>query len=153
MEKMEQVRAWKFLMEQTNKVVDPCVRQAMIQEFRERAQREWGWVPDGTVLDVKPELDPDQQELYRQIQAAIQYRIDIHENERPKIYQEFALNMLEYVRDGGTLAGIPEHIRTPDVVDAYYRTLDIIGRDVMANADEVIKKSKAKSDEMPARQL
>lgn len=140
MTKLEQVRAWKFLMDQTSRFVDANVRRAVVQEFRERAQREWGWVPDGTVLDVKPELNPEEEEFYKQIQAAIRYGIDIHEDERPKVNQEFASNMWEYVRDGGTLAGIPEDIRTPVVEEEFFKMLDIIGNDAMSSADNVLNK-------------
>lgn len=136
--KTQQVRAWKFLMEQCQNIQDPLLKKATIAEFRERALRDWGWDPvSGDLATQQPvELDEWEQDFMYRIQIAQQTGVFIPD---PHINAEGRARMRQFIRDGGTLLDIPENLRTPEIIDLFYTSLHEEGDELMGVADFFIE--------------
>lgn len=137
-------QAWKFLKEQTSKVQDPILRNAMMAEFKKRAMNEWGFDPETSNLSqgTSDNLTPWQKEFADDIQDTVSYGIDVREEKRQKTLDETRKNMREYVRTGNSLADIPEDIRTPYIQRLYFEELFKIGDELCQAADDLIKGKK-----------
>lgn len=124
----EQVRAWKWLKSQVEKVQDPVLRNAMMAEFRSRALRDWGYDPETGRPPKENELllTDWERDLLDDIKKAQAFGLDINyvrKDKRAAEEKELQKNMYFFIRDGGSLADIPEEIRTNTVVDAYLGAL------------------------------
>lgn len=140
MKKQQQVQAWKFLMEQANQIQDPLLRRGMIADFRERALREWGWDPLGITFpsSTEPELDTWSKEFMEDLRISNEYGVDVRAEKHDSELDEARANMRKYVQDGGTLAGIPDNIRTPDIIELYNECKKEEFNDLMAQVDNVL---------------
>jgi len=136
----DRVQAWKFLQQQTAKVSDPVLRNAMMAEFRRRALAEWGYCPgDGTLAknsDVV--LDEWEKEFVTDIRDADAYGIDTRTEKRAETQRATKNNMRLFVLHGGTLSEIPADIRTPDIEALYYECLREYGAELRKHADSLI---------------
>lgn len=140
MKKQQQVQAWKFLIEQANQIQDPLLRRGMIADFRERALREWGWDPLGTTSpsSTEPELDTWSKEFMEDLCISNEYGVDVRAEKHNSELNEARANMRKYVHDGGTLAGIPDNIRTPAIVELYNECKKEEFNDLMVQVDNVL---------------
>lgn len=136
----QHVVSWKWLKKQVAQVPDPILRNAMMAEFRTRALREWGYCPeDGTVAQESDiVLDEWEQDFVADIRDAKKYQMDTRANKREAEQRTTRANMLAFIRDRGALSDIPDNIRTPVIEELYYECLFNIGRDIRAQADNVI---------------
>lgn len=138
--KTKQVQAWKFLMEQVKGIQDPLLKRSMIADFRERAKQDWGWDPaTGNLTETAtPELNEWEKDFLERVKLGQQLGVYV-----PGDTDEVAearVNMMEYVRDGGTLAGIPDDIRTPDIEDLYWECRHALTDELLQQADNVMPK-------------
>lgn len=135
--KTQQVQAWKFLIEQVNQVQDPLLKRAMIADFRERALHDWGWDPaTGKSADSQnAELDTWEQDFLERVRLGQQ--LGVHISGPNNETSEARANMTAYVRDGGTLDGIPDNIRTPDIIELYNKCKQEEFEELMRQADNV----------------
>lgn len=132
-------QAWKFLKQQLARVQDPILRNTMLAEFRQRALSEWGFDPDNGKLaqDEDIVLTDWEQDLLQDIERFQTY--GIKNKARMKAVEAEAIeNMRQFIRDGGSLADIPADIRSPHIDELYYECLVSMGKDTMAQADQVI---------------
>lgn len=132
-------QAWKFLKQQLARVIDPILRNTMLAEFKQRALSEWGFDPDNGKLaqDEDIVLQDWEQDLLQDIERFQTY--GIKNKARMKAVEAEAIeNMRQFIRDGGSLADIPADIRSPHIDELYYECLVSIGKDTMAQADQVI---------------
>lgn len=132
-------QAWKFLKQQLARVQDPILRNTMLAEFRQRALSEWGFDPDNGKLaqDEDIVLTDWEQDLLQDIERFQTY--GIKNKARMKAVEAEAIeNMRQFIRNGGSLADIPADIRSPHIDELYYECLVSMGKDTMAQADQVI---------------
>jgi hypothetical protein len=134
-------QAWKFLKEQTAKVRDPLLRNAMMAEFRKRALNEWGFDPETgdlpTINDVKK--DEWEEEFVEDMAVAEKFNIDTREEKRKKTLDETCACMQQFVNDGHTLSDIPEELRTPFITDLYLKCLHKQGDVLLQAADDLLE--------------
>lgn len=115
----EKAQAWKNLKQMVSKVVDPTLRTMMMAEFRQRAIADWGFDPE-TSAPTAPqqvELDDWEKALVQDIKDYKDYGVDLHNRADPK--QEAHNRMLSFIDGGGTLADIPENIKTDYIKTLY----------------------------------
>lgn len=114
----EKTQAWKQLKELVGKVVDPTLRTMIMGEFRNRAIADWGIDPENTPRPTqKVELDDWEKALLEDIHDYKEYGVDLHSRTDPK--QEAKNRMLDFIDSGGTLADIPENIKTDYIKNLY----------------------------------
>lgn len=114
----EKTQAWKQLKELVGKVVDPTLRTMIMGEFRNRAIADWGIDPENTPRPTqKVELDDWEKALLEDIHDYKEYGVDLHSRTDPK--QEAHNRMLSFIDGGGTLADIPENIKTDYIKELY----------------------------------
>jgi hypothetical protein len=134
-------QAWKFLKEQTAKVRDPLLRNAMMAEFRKRALNEWGFDPETgdlpTINDVKK--DEWEEEFVEDMAVAEKFNIDTREEKRQKTLDETCACIQQFVNDGHTLSDIPEELRTPFITDLYLKCLHKQGDVLLQAADDLLE--------------
>lgn len=134
-------QAWKFLKEQTAKVRDPLLRNAMMAEFRKRALNEWGFDPETgdlpTIDDVKK--DDWEEEFVEDMAVAEKFNIDTREDKRKKTLDETCACMRQFINDGHTLSDIPEELRTPFITDLYLKCLYRQGDVLLQAADDLLE--------------
>lgn len=138
MKTAKQVRAWNWLMACVAKTPDKNMRIAMIEDFRRKAQRDWGWVPGettATASDNMVELDAWEMDFLKRIRIAQTLNVIVGTDKRNQTLAEAQLNMREFLREGGCLNDIPENIRTKDIEDLYYQTLYQYGDELMMQAE------------------
>lgn len=141
----EQTKAWKFLKDCVAKVVDPTLRNVMMAEFRKRAIRDWGFNPDskyGVAKNESVELDDWEKEFVADIEKAIKYEIDTREEKRKKTMKEAKARMMQLIVSGGTLADIPDDVRSDTIDKLYYQCLMEYGDQIMQEADRFIGDAK-----------
>lgn len=135
--KMNQVRAWKEILSLVSKVQDPLLRRALLAEFRDKAIKDWGWDPTGhKAFSENVELDEYEKDFVKRVQISQQLGIYMEGKEDQKA--QARANMLDYVRDGGTLEGIPDNIRTPDIEKLYWECKNTEHDEMMAQCDNII---------------
>lgn len=121
-------------------VQDPLLRRGMIAEFREKALRDWGWDPVSGNLQTPQieeiELDEWEQDFLTRVRIGQQ--VGVHVPGEDDETAQARLNMLAYVRDGGTLDGIPDDIRTPDMEKLYWECREAEHQEMMAQCDNII---------------
>lgn len=127
-------QAWKFLKEQTSKVQDPILRNAMVAEFRKHAMNEWGFDPESgdlpTINDIK--TDEWEKDFLEDLQIAQKFNVDTREDKRSEIEKQARASMRQMIRNGETLDDIPEDIRTPHIEKLFLS-------EMLNHADELIK--------------
>lgn len=133
----EQVQAWKQLKEQTSKIPDGTLRNAMMAEFRKRALSDWGYCPDdryGIVKKETIELTDWEKELLQDIEKAKMFDLDVREKKREQEIKEAKARMCDFIEHGGALEDIPEDIRTPFITNLYYESLFQVGSWIIEQA-------------------
>ena len=138
-------QAWKFLKEQTAKVRDPLLRNAMMAEFRKRALNEWGFDPETgdlpTINDVKK--DDWEEEFVEDMAVAEKFNIDTREEKRKKTLDETCACMQQFINNGHTLVDIPEELRTPFITNLYLKCLYRQGDVLLQAADDLLENNDA----------
>ena len=138
-------QAWKFLKEQTAKVRDPLLRNAMMAEFRTRALNEWGFDPETgdlpTINDVKK--DDWEEEFVEDMAVAEKFNIDTREEKRKKTLDETCACMQQFINNGHTLVDIPEELRTPFITNLYLKCLYRQGDVLLQAADDLLENNDA----------
>lgn len=138
--KTQQVRAWKELMKMVANIQDPLLKRGMIAEFRTKALRDWGWDPTTGNLATQEaiELDEWEKQFHQDIQDSKTFGFNVREDKQTEEYHKAKVNMMAYVRDGGTLGGIPDNIRTPDIEKLYWECREAEHQEMMAQCDNII---------------
>lgn len=115
----EKAQAWKNLKQMVAKVIDPTLRTTMMAEFRQRAIADWGFDPETSTPtnSQQVELDDWEKALVQDIKDHKDYGVDLHNRADPK--QEAHNRMLSFIDGGGTLADIPENIKTDYIKNLY----------------------------------
>lgn len=134
-------QSWKFLKDCVSKIQDPTLRNVMMAEFRKRAKQDWGFNPDskyGIAKNESVELDDWEKEFVADIEKAIKYEIDTREEKRKKTAKEAHARMMQFIETGGTLADIPDDVRSDTVDKLYHDCLMEYGHNLLAEADRFI---------------
>lgn len=137
----EQTKVWKFLKDCVSKVVDPTLRNVMMAEFRKRAKQDWGFNPDskyGVAKNESVELDDWEKEFVADINDMITFKIDTREEKRKKTAKEAKARMMQFIESGGTLADIPDDVRSDTVDKLYHDCLMEYGDNLLAEANRII---------------
>ena len=115
------VRVWKLLKSQLNLVRDKDLKNAMLAEFRMRAEKEWGYNPDTGYVKKQEDivLDDWQKELLDDIEKAIEYEIDTRLGKREQTEKEARVRMLDFIRRGGKYSDLPEDLQNEVMLDLY----------------------------------
>lgn len=132
---------WKFLKDCVSKIQDPTLRNVMMAEFRKRAKQDWGFNPDskyGVAKNESVELDDWEKEFVSDIEKAIKYEIDTREEKRKKTAKEAKARMMQFIESGGTLADIPDDVRSDTVDKLYHDCLMEYGDNLLAEANRII---------------
>lgn len=140
----EKVAAWKWLSESLKRIQDPILRNSMLAELKQRALKEWGYFP-GTGMLAKKEpviLDDWEQELVSDIKKAQDFEIDTRAEKRNQTAKEAHARMMQLIVSGGTLADIPDDIRSDTIDKLYYQCLMEYGDQIMQEADRFIGDAK-----------
>lgn len=138
----DKARAWKFVKQMLARVQDPDLRNAILGELTRRAIAEWGYNPEnGFVDDRAPiKLTEWEKEFVADIRKSVLYDLDVREEKRKKGDLALMGAMLGFVRDGGRLEDIPENIRCESVDRAYRECLDREHKNLIGEADFLIKR-------------
>lgn len=134
-------QSWKFLKDCVSKIQDPTLRNVMMAEFRKRAVHDWGFNPDSKYAVAKNEsvqLDDWEKEFVADIEKANKYEIDTREEKRKKTAKEAHARMMQFIETGGTLADIPDDVRSDTVDKLYHDCLMEYGDNLLAEADRII---------------
>lgn len=132
---------WKFLKDCVSKIQDPTLRNVMMAEFRKRAKQDWGFNPDskyGVAKNESVELDDWEKEFVSDIEKANKYEIDTREEKRKKTMKEAHARIMQFIETGGTLADIPDDVRSDTVDKLYHDCLMEYGDNLLAEADRFI---------------
>ena len=143
MELNERVKAWKWLKSQLELIRDKDLKNAMLAEFRKRAERDWHYNPDTGFIKKQTneiQLDDWEKEFVEDIRKSLVYEIDTRVEKRRKTQKEAKARMKDFILKGGNLCEIPEDIRTETVKKLYYDCLFEYGDEIMESADKFIKK-------------
>lgn len=138
----EKASAWKELKRMLARIQDKDLRSAIFGELTKRAISEWGYNPEnGFVDDNAPvELTDWEKDFVADIRKTVLYDLDVREEKRKKGNTEFMASMMSYIRAGGKLEDIPAHIRCECVDRAYCECRNQIHKNLMDEADDVIKR-------------
>ena len=119
------VRAWKWLKSQLNLVRDKDLKNAMLAEFRIRAEKEWGYNPDTGFVKKSNDvvLDDWQKELVDDVEKAIEYEIDTRKGKREQTEKEARARMKDYIQKGGKYSDLPEELQNETIRDLYFDVL------------------------------
>lgn len=131
-------------MSMLERVKDPILRDCMLNEYRRRAKAEWGYCPDGRAVkedDVLP-ITPAQIAIHDKIKQCAEYGVWKQDEEVDKAARA---NMMAYIRGGGTLEEIPAHLRCEAIDQIYRECKDQLHKELMADADDAIKRLDAGS--------
>jgi hypothetical protein len=134
-------QSWKFLKDCVSKIQDPTLRNVIMAEFRKRAKQDWGFNPDskyGVAKNESVQLDDWEKEFVSDIEKAIKYEIDTREEKRKKTAKEAHARMMQFIELGGTLADIPDDVRSDTVDKLYHDCLMEYGDNLLAEADRFI---------------
>lgn len=138
----ERTKIWKWLKSQMELVRDKDLKNAMLAEFRKRAERDWGYNPDNGLLVSGKEVDLDdwEKEFVKDIEKSKIYEIDMREEKREQTKKEAKARMKDFIYKGGNLYDIPMEIQTETIKKLYYECLFEYGDEIMEDADRFIKK-------------
>lgn len=130
----QKAQAWRYLSGLCNRIADPLLRAAYLNEFQNRAKREWqSDINVGSTVLSEWEVG-----FLKDIKAAAEYNINTriisHKNE----LKQAQLAMRQFISDGGSFYQIPEHIRSPFIRDLYYTTLFKEGNEILENIEHLI---------------
>lgn len=133
-------QAWKFLKEQTSKVQDPILRNAMMAEFKKRALKEWGFNPDDASIYQGDESDLDswEKEFVNDINDSITYGIDTREDKRKTTEKETRARIRLMIRNGESIADVPDEIRTPHIEKLFLEELHNYGKELNQCANDLL---------------
>lgn len=134
----QHAQAWKFLRLQVSRVQDPILRNSLAAELRLRALNEWGFNPDNGQLATADDvvLSDWEQSFVDDIQKAAQYELDVRQDKREATLREARGRMRLFIENGGTLADIPESVRTPYIEWLFYDVLLAYGDELMEAYDD-----------------
>lgn len=136
----DKVHAWHQIEQALRKIPDPIYRNAMRAELQARAEKLWGYCPASMTVKVEPELDDWERKFAKQIEIARMF--GVKPRDFGKEQAQAKIEMLEFIRNGGTLDEIPAEIRTPFIVRLYEETKQKETEDIMALADYAINSLK-----------
>lgn len=135
MNAQERAKAWRLLEQMVGKIVDPVLRRSILGELATRAKLEWGYCPSvKEIPEEEVQLEDWQRDFLDEVKIASAYGI-VPKNE--EIEKENRLWMMRYVRDGGTLAGIPDEIRCEYVDGLYYECLFKYGDEIAVQVENL----------------
>lgn len=153
----EQVRAWRFLLAECQKIQDPLLRHALIADFHGRAFNEWGWNPlltQPSATNATPELDEWEKDFIADIQITADYCADIRQEKRHEVLNAAKVNILDFIKNGGTPAQIPQSLATPDIVNLYHECLAHLVGDAVLEAEDFINRTdKSKTGPQPLGEI
>lgn len=138
----ERTKIWKWLKSQMELVRDKDLKNAMLAEFRKRAERDWGYNPDNGLLVSGEVVDLDdwEKEFVKDIEKSKVYEIDMREEKRKQTKKEARARMKNFIYKGGNLYDIPMEIQTETIKKLYYECLFEYGDEIMEDANRFIKK-------------
>lgn len=133
-------QAWKFLKEQTSKVQDPILRNVMMAEFKKRALKEWGFNPDDASIYQGDESDLGswEKEFVNDINDTLTYGIDTREDKRSETEKQARASMRQMIRNGETLADVPDDVRTPYIEKLFLDESLKYGNELAQCADDLM---------------
>lgn len=146
MNELEKLRAWKQLKEMVAKIHDQKTRQMYYQALLARATNEWGFNPEKPG-DKKPnfeylELDDWEKEFVEDINDSITFGFNVRKQKQNTEFLEMRRNLRYFITHGGKLADIPEDIRTPYIVKAYFKEFLFEIQETLESLEYIIKGAK-----------
>lgn len=140
MNELERIRTWSTLKEHLSKFTDIKAKQMYYKAFLVRAINEWGFNPEkpGTTIS-NIELTDWEKEFVEDIHDAISFCIDTRVGKREQTDADCRASMMKFVRDGGTMTDIPEHIRCESIDKIYHDCRDKYHKEMMELADYGVK--------------
>lgn len=141
---MNKAQSWKFLKEQLSKITDRVLRNVMTGEFRKRAIAEWGFDPEtGEVSDgLDYLLDDWEKEFINDINDTLTYGIDTREEKRKATEKETRDRIRLMIRNGETLADVPDDVRTPYIEKLFLSEMLNYADELIKCADDLIGEQK-----------
>lgn len=122
MDYMEKLKIWNTIKESVNKIYDPKAKKLYYETLLLKAIEEWGFNPEKPVKIKQPtvKLEKWEQGILDKIKTAQEYGINTQTmKEKDKLDSEFRLEMLKFIKEGGDLADIPEHIHCESIKKTY----------------------------------
>ena len=127
MELNERVKAWKWLKSQLELVRDKDLKNAMLAEFRKKAERDWQYNPDSGFIKKQTneiQLDDWEKEFVEDIKKAQVYEIDTRAEKRKQTDKEAMARMLNHIETGGTYYDLPKDLQNKYTANLYLRALE-----------------------------
>lgn len=142
MKELEQIKVWEELKACINKIIDQKTRKMAYRALLVRFMKEYGFNPEKPVSAQKNnasvDLDDWEQELLNDIKDSKTFGFDTREEKRKKTAKEAHARMMQFIETGGTLADIPEDIRTDTIINLYHDCMQEYGNNLLAEADRLI---------------
>lgn len=117
------LKSWQEMVRVLDGIPDPRLRKLYRDSLVLKAIDEWGFNPDTLKQEsIRPEmvLDDWEKRLLERIKVMQEYGFDpVTKEEKEAEERKAKLAMYQFVRSGGTLADIPEDLRTEYNVDLY----------------------------------
>lgn len=108
---------WKKIIEYTNRIKDPVLKESILAEYQQRAIQEWGFCPDkNNYKPQKIELDPWQERFLNKIKACAEYGVFIKDE---KTFNEAHARMGIFIERGGKFADLPEDLQNEHIAKLY----------------------------------
>ena len=139
-------QGWNWLKRQVDSIDDMILRNTLMAEFRQRAISEWGFDPTNGRLATgeEVELNDWEKEFLQDIRDTAKYGFNTRAEKQKQTHKVALANMRIFIDQGGTLADIPEHIRTKPIQDLYHEALYRNIDETMELADEIDRRDTAR---------
>ena len=144
MKELEKLKIWKQLKDMVAKICDPDTRRMYYRALLARATNEFGFNPEKPG-ETKPnfeyvELDDWEKEFVEDINDSITFGFNVRKQKQEREFLEMRKNMRNFIEKGGSLADIPDELKTPFLVEIYIKELLFIGDGLIELANSVIEK-------------
>lgn len=108
---------WKKIIEYTNRIKDPVLKESVLAEYQQRAIQEWGFCPDkNNYKPQKIELDPWQEQFLKKIKACMEYGVFIKDEQT---FKEAHSRMDNFIEKGGKFSDLPEDLQNEHIAKLY----------------------------------
>ena len=120
----EATRRWKTLRATLNSIKDPILRESFLAEYKERAEKEWGFCPDKSVKSKEYTADmlpPLESLIYAKIQSCKDYGVWEKDEELDRL----TFNKMKlFVESGYSYSDLPEHLQCKLMFNLYLDALN-----------------------------
>lgn len=112
---------WKKIKEFTDRIFDPVLKASILEVYKQRAEDEWGYCPDGKPVKKQTiQLDAYEADLLKRIKACQEYGVFMPDE---SVNTAFRVNMRDYVAKGGKFSDLPKELHNKHILRGYLNAI------------------------------